>query len=494
MSATPFYYRLTMNLLKPLYRAKLLFASKTQPDEVAQRFGKTYPAINTHKPIIWCHAVSLGETNTIEPILRGLLQAGYALWITNTTHTGYAQVGQLFAEAIAAGEVYHSFVPVDEGSVVDKFLTHVNPIGALFVETELWATTLAKLNVRNIASILVNGRLSEKSFRGYQKAPALSQSMMQNLRLIIAQDADSAKRFRQLGATSDKIRMASSLKWSSKANPLMIQRANSLSKEWQLDQRAVVLAASTHEGEESAILHSFAQLQSEFAARNPLLIIVPRHPERFDAVATVIQAQGHTVVRRSQGEQPTSADSVYLADSMGELGTWYALADIAIVGGSLVNIGGHNPIEAAIVGKPMIMGRHTQSCAQIVKQLQNVGALQQVDNTDGFTTALQTWLRHPEQAQTAGTAGQTLAEQYQDATQQQLAMILDCLHESIELNKTAQQAKADMGETVSNAKPMTRPAPKAQPEATTEKTANTGNTPCEISSKKRIVIDDFEQP
>lgn len=434
MSTTPFYYRLTLSLLKPLYKLKLV-SKKTLPNEVNERFGKNYPTITTNRTMIWCHAVSLGETNTAEPILRGLLAAGYALWVTNTTHTGYARVEEMFANEMAAGNVYHSFVPVDDGKVIDKFLDHVNPIGALFVETELWGTTLAKLEQRQIASILVNGRLSEKSFNGYQKAGKLSHSMMDNLSLIIAQDADSAKRFRQLGATSDKIRMASSLKWSSKANPLMINRANSLSKEWQLTDRPVILAASTHEGEETPILESFAKIRKNLADKNPLLIIVPRHPERFDDVAKLIESKNYKVIRRSRDDKPTNENQVYLADSMGELGVWYALANMAFIGGSLVDIGGHNPIEAAIVGKPIMMGQYTQSCQQVVDKLKQVGALQQVADSTELTNALVNWLTYPEQAKQAGQAGQALAEQYQDATNQQLAMIKECLGDNEKLRE-----------------------------------------------------------
>ena len=426
MQATPFYYRLAMSLLKPLYQLKL--ASKTTlPNEKEQRFGKVFPKIHTAKPIIWCHAVSLGETNTAEPILRDLLAQGYALWITNTTHTGFNRVEQIFADDIASGNVYHSFVPVDSKPVIDKFLAHVKPIAALFIETELWGTTLAELNNRQIATILVNGRLSEKSFNGYQKAAKLSQSMMENLSLIIAQDSNSAKRFRQLGATSDKIRIASSLKWSSKTNPLMLTRAQSLQSNWQLSNRCVILAASTHEGEESTILDSFLTLKNQYANRQPLLIIVPRHPERFDEVAKLIESRNLPVVRRSQDGEPSTGDSVYLADSMGELGVWYALSDIAIVGGSLVNIGGHNPIEAAIVGKPIIMGHYTQSCQLIAEQLKQAGALVQIHNADQLTAQLSDWLANPQKAQTAGQVGQILAEKYQDANKQQLAMILECI-------------------------------------------------------------------
>ncbi len=426
MVRSPFYYRAVMALLKPLYWLKLQLFRWNKPPlkgEIAQRFGRNYPTKNTDKPIIWCHAVSLGETNTAEPLLRELLAQGYALWITNTTHTGFARVEQLFEKEIIQGDVYHSFVPVDNEKVIHSFIRHVQPVAGLFIETELWATTLAILADLHIPSILVNGRLSEKSFKGYQKVAKVSQSMMENLDLIIAQDGDSAKRFRQLGATSDKIRVASSLKWSSQVNPIMFAKASTIKQEWQLEDRTVLVAGSTHEGEEEAILQTFKQLQSRFSYKNLLLIVVPRHPERFDAVANLLESHQYVIARRSLQQLPTKLTKVYLADSMGELGVWYMLADIAFVGGSLVNVGGHNPIESAIVATPIIMGKYTQSCQQVVNQLKHVGALIQVNHSDELTEAFSQWLTNPEQAKQGGRAGQQLAENYQNATGQQVAMI-----------------------------------------------------------------------
>lgn len=430
MAQSPWYYRTAITALKPAYRLMLAFRSgqkKPLPHEIDQRFGQGYPAVTTHKPIIWCHAVSLGETNTVAPILQALLSQGYALWITNTTHTGYARVGEMFAQQIEQGEVYQSFVPVDEAGVIGRFLQHVQPIGALFVETELWANTLAQLSAQHIPSILINGRLSEKSFTGYQKYQQLSQSMMDNLDLIIAQDSDSAKRFRQLGATSDKIRIANSLKWSSQTNPIMLAKAKQFISQNALQNRTIIVASSTHEGEETMILESFATLQQELPDKNLLLIVVPRHPERFDEVATLIEKDEFNFIKRSSQQAITPDTTVFLADTMGELGMWYAVADIAIVGGSLVDIGGHNPIEAAIVGKPIIMGQYTQSCQQIVDKLKAVGALCQVYSQDNLTQTLRSWLTDLPQTKQAGRAGLSLAEQHQNAMQQQLDMILGVL-------------------------------------------------------------------
>lgn len=430
MAQSPWYYRVAISAIKPLYRLGLVFrsgAKKPTPEEIAQRFGHKFPAIHSSKPIIWCHAVSLGETNTVAPILHALAQQGYALWITNTTHTGYNRVSELFSEQIQQGEVYQSFVPVDDTGVISRFLQHVQPVGALFVETELWANTLAMLAQNHIPSMLINGRLSEKSFTGYQRYRSLSQSMMDNLSLIIAQDSDSAKRFRSLGAGSDKIRIAQSLKWSSQTNPIMLAKAKQFISQQALTNRTIIVASSTHQGEEQMVLESFTTLQAQFAEKNLLLILVPRHPERFDEVAGCIEKSGMNFIKRSTNQPITADTPVFLADSMGELGMWYALADIAIVGGSLVNIGGHNPIEAAIVGKPIIMGQYTQSCQQVVDKLKNVGALQQVPDKAGLTQAVRDWLNDMPKAQQAGQAGLILAEQHQNAMQQQLDMILTVL-------------------------------------------------------------------
>lgn len=416
----PFYYQCIIGLLKPLYRLQVWRRSHKRDNyqqEVAQRFGKHYPAAPTadinHKAemnnnVIWCHAVSLGETNTVAPLLDMLLAHGYQIWLTNTTQTGFARGASRFAADIAQGRLSHSYVPVDSPAVIETFLAHVQPVAALFVETELWANILAKLSEHRIPSILVNGRLSASSFISYQKIAAVSASMMKNLTLIIAQDNESAKRFRQLGAHSAQIRVAGSLKWvinspvlnnetiDSKTDDVQATDSNAAKKEHEratiqkqksgiavelgIADRPIWVAASTHSGEESIALSLQEQLLSNPALADTLLIIVPRHPERFDEVATLIQNSQLTMARRSNEEVINTDTQVYLADSMGELMTWYALADVALVGGSLVDVGGHNPVEPASVATPVLMGRQTQSCQSVVDKLASVGALYQPNN------------------------------------------------------------------------------------------------------------------
>ena len=489
VSKPPLYYQVSIGVLKPLYRLQVWRRSHKRDNyqqEVEQRFGKRYPAApvnesvntanakvdlngngynkknnNNNKKVIWCHAVSLGETNTVAPLLEALLARGYRVWLTNTTQTGFARGASRFAEDIAQGRVSHSYVPVDSPAVIETFLTHVQPVAALFVETELWANILTKLSEHHIPSILVNGRLSASSFKSYQKIGAVSTSMMKNLSLIIAQDNDSAKRFRQLGAHSAQIRVAGSLKWvinTPKLNDKVADitqkptdiaaRTSDVAAGLDIISRPIWVAASTHSGEEDIVLSWQQQLLSN-PALAVLLIIVPRHPERFDEVATLIQNSGLSMARRSAAETIDITTQVYLADSMGELMDWYALADVALVGGSLVEVGGHNPVEPASVATPVLMGIHTQSCQSVVDKLASVGALYQpknefycsiddekvanphpsetdkkfLDDETLLYQQLKHWLSYPSLAKKAGQAGAQMTEQQQAVLSRQLSMI-----------------------------------------------------------------------
>ncbi len=491
----PVYYQLTIGLLKPLYRLQVWRRSHKRDNyqqEVEQRFGKRYPAppacdvncrdktvdsksdvnVNVNhqdrngKKVIWCHAVSLGETNTVAPLLDALLAKGYQIWLTNTTQTGFARGASRFADDIAQGRLSHSYVPVDSPAVIETFLAHVQPVAALFVETELWANILTKLSEHHIPSILVNGRLSASSFKSYQKIGAVSASMMKNLSLIIAQDNESAKRFRQLGAHSAQIRVAGSLKWVintpklNKDNDAKEVEVASDTEDLGVTGRPIWVAASTHSGEEEAVLSWQQQVLSNPLLADTLLIIVPRHPERFDEVAELIEKSGLIMTRRSDEGTMNSRTQVYLADSMGELMKWYALADVALVGGSLVDIGGHNPVEPASVATPVLMGNYTQSCQSVVDKLASVGALYQPhnpfynainfngqmsqpsfklhssdennpssDNDNLLYQQLKFWLSHLTLAKQAGQAGAVMTEQQQAVLPRQLSMIEDIIEQ-----------------------------------------------------------------
>ena len=491
----PVYYQVTIGLLKPLYRLQVWHRSHKRDNyqqEVEQRFGKRYPAPpvpnaniegrtadsqsaaktednannqnGNGKKVIWCHAVSLGETNTVAPLLDALLAKGYQIWLTNTTQTGYERGASRFADDIAQGRLSHSYVPVDSPAVIETFLAHVQPVAAMFVETELWANILTKLSEHRIPSILVNGRLSASSFKSYQKIGAVSASMMKNLSLIIAQDNESAKRFRQLGAYSAQIRVAGSLKWVINTAKLNDNSAKETEIENDAEDLGVVgrpiwVAASTHSGEEKTVLSWQQKILSNPLLADTLLIIAPRHPERFDEVAELIEKSGLVMARRSAAAAIDPNTQVYLADSMGELMHWYALADVALVGGSLIDIGGHNPVEPASVATPVLMGGYTQSCQSVVDKLASVGALYQPNNA--FYSAIDTdkqlsqpqietnqpssdddsllyqqlqfWLSHLPLAKQAGQAGAAMTAQQQAVLHRQLSMIEDVIQQYAKL-------------------------------------------------------------
>lgn len=401
----PLYYRLAIGIAKPLYRWLLWYrhqrdANPYYEQEIADRFGQRYQSTHVSAPLqqdvakrmglIWIHAVSLGETNTIAPMMRAFLALGFEVYLTATTHTGHARGRSLFAKEVANGRVRHGFVPVDEPKVIQAFLDQVLPVATLFVETELWANTLYELKRHHIPTFLVNARLSVKSAKHYQAFAKLSQSMMHNLTGIIVQDALSAQRFRQLGATDSMLTQAPSLKWHmQKSQSQATNNHNSdLQALLQLQgaKRPVYVLGSSHAGEEALFLAVHQRLLSVLP--NALLIVVPRHPERFEAVVNLLKVSGLTWQRRSDDpKQAITKDmQVYLADSMGELIGFYALADVAVVGGSFVNIGGHNPIEAVQLGVPVIMGVYTHSCQSIVDELVQAGALWQPKLSDTRNT------------------------------------------------------------------------------------------------------------
>ena len=409
----PLYYRLAITLIRPLYRLFLARKKANLPHyerEIAERFGQGYLPISHDKPVIWCHAVSLGELNTAYPLLRRMLDDGYHLWITSTTQTGFNRAEMLFKDELGKS-VQHSFVPVDDVAVLGWFLAHVRPAMAVFIETELWANTLSVLAKQGIPSVMANARLTQKSFDSYAKFARLSQSKMANLSLLIAQDEQSYHNFIALGASPDKVKQAYSLKWSGQIGK--IQSLTNFAK-----NRPIWVMASTHEGEERLALDTHKRLLANFS--DLLLILVPRHPERFDEVASLCTE--FVCHRRSQGEPIADSTQVYLADSMGELLGWYELSDVAVVGGSFVDKGGHNPIEPVSLATPVIMGQYVKNCAEIVRDFADVGVLIQSDDGNLYDD-IKAWLDNPALAKQAGESGQRLVQERAGADKVQFDMI-----------------------------------------------------------------------
>ncbi len=409
----PRYYLFAMAIYRPLYRLALLSRRgyRDYRREVKERFGKRFyrpkdnPWNNQHcddihinayphngdseRPVplysvrqtssitIWCHIISLAEDSTITALLRQLLVEGHRIWITSDSHIGIAQTKRFFATEIDSGQVQYSYKPFDSIKVVNKFLQYVRPQLALFVESQLWANTLYQCSQSNTVTMLINAQLSKKSFTKYERYSRLSHSMMANLGFVLARDSDSAKGFRILGVDSNKMSVISSLQWAnvaSTATKVIDKQAIKKS----VGNRPIWVAGNTHRGEEEVILSAHQKLILR-SKTNPLLILVPRHPERCDELIEMMKANRLSYARRSDKQAITDETNVYLVDRISELAFWYELANVAFVGGSMVNIGGHNPIEALNQGTPVIMGHYTQSLNGMLSPLIQQGCLYKLD-------------------------------------------------------------------------------------------------------------------
>ncbi len=422
----PIWYPLLLAIIAQLYRLRVFLRSRHEPDyqlEVAQRFGKLPPA-KLQNPV-WIHAVSVGETNAAQPIIQHLLNMGLPVLVTNTTRTGAARVRTLFVKDIQNNQLEQHFLPIDTARLMNEFIDIHQPRMVLLIETEIWPNLLAILHQRKIPSMLMNARLSERSAKGYAKFSSLTKPMLEHLTRIAAQDQDTANRFIGLGASGSKVTVTGSLKFDLTAPEANLDLAQKLKKDWQLEGRPVLFAASTHEPEELEILTAFKAFHAEFP--RALLIIAPRHPERFDRVAALIEEQGLRYARRSADQSVNGTTFVFLADSMGEMWTWYALSKMALVGGSLAETGGHNPLEAASLGVPVVMGAHTFNFAQIVELLKTAGALVQVNDANAVMQVWRDWLLSESQYGDASHAALAVMRANQGALKRQLDLVDDLL-------------------------------------------------------------------
>ncbi len=310
---------------------------------------------------LWIHTVSVGESIAAVPLIRAIKAAHpeLPLLVTTTTRTGADQVARL-------GElVEHRYAPLDYPGAVARFLRRVQPCGLLIMETELWPNWLAACGRRQLPVAVLNARLSERSCQRYQKVRGLFRQLARPLSLILCQHREDAARFRRLGVPAEKLTVTGSLKFDIRLDEAKVAEGEALRR--QLGGRPVWIAASTHQGEDEQVLLAAREVRKHLP--DALLVLVPRHPERFDSVATLCRENGWTVARRSKGERIGADTQVYLGDSMGELPALFQLAEVAFMGGSLVPVGGHNLLEPASLGKPCLIGPHYFNFADITRQL-----------------------------------------------------------------------------------------------------------------------------
>ncbi|MCI9874286.1 lipid IV(A) 3-deoxy-D-manno-octulosonic acid transferase [Pseudomonas atacamensis] len=402
----------------PLVAIRLWLRARKAP-EYAKRIGERFTlGMPTLQPGgIWVHAVSVGESIAAAPMIRALLERYPALPITVTcmTPTGSERIQALFANE---SRIQHCYLPYDLPCAAARFLDRVQPKLAVIMETELWPNHIHQCAKRGIPVALANGRLSQRSAKGYGRFSKLTAPMLAEMSMLAVQTEAEAQRFRDLGARSETVDVTGSIKFDLTIDPQLLQRAADLRSQWQAQDRPLWIAASTHEGEDEVVLNAHRRLLANHP--DALLILVPRHPERFNSVFDLCQREGFATVRRSTGANVDAQTSVLLGDTMGELLFLYALADSAFVGGSLVPNGGHNLLEPAALAKPVLSGPHLFNFLDIAAQLREAGALAEVDDAEGLAVEVQRLFELPRDAQRMAEAGLAVMRRNQGALQRLL--------------------------------------------------------------------------
>jgi 3-deoxy-D-manno-octulosonic-acid transferase len=412
-------YSLVLHLAFPVTLYHLIWRGMHQR-EYLHRWSERYAWFEGRPRLegaIWVHAVSVGEVLAARPLVDGLL-ARYPdrpLLVTTITPTGSERVRALWGD-----RVHHVYLPYDLGSMVRRFLDHARPALAVIVETEIWLNLYVECGRRGIPLVMVNARLSQRSLRGYLPVRSLARMAMQAVSLIAAQSTADASRLARIGADPERIVVTGNLKYDLALPPHAAEQAANWRRGWGA-QRPVWIAASTHPPEEEAVLDAHAR----FLARHPdgLLLWAPRHPERFAPVAEAVRARGFSLRTRSAQRLPGPATQVFVIDTIGELLGFFAAADVAFVGGSLCEVGGHNTLEPAALGVPSVVGPHTFNFAEVTRRLRDAEALVQVDDAVAMGDALIGLIGDAGRRAAMGAAGRTQVGEMSGALDRTLALI-----------------------------------------------------------------------
>lgn len=414
-------YSAVLYILSPLigwriWREQVLTYSRLQ--RLGMRLGKLPPG-----PRIWLHCASVGEVRAARPLIEGLLARypQHSLLLTTMTATGAQQVQALIGEQTAPDQVRlaHCFLPLDFPGAAKRFITRVQPTLAILFETELWPNLLHACHQQAVPVAVVNGRLSPRAFARYQRLRSLMASALANVTWLAAKSAQDAERFQALGCRAAVTQVVGSLKFEVPSQVKALKESEYLLQSW--GARPVWVAGSTRDGEEALLLEAHRQLLKRFPTA--LLVLVPRHPQRFDEVAKLCSQGGWALSRRSQQQAVTPQTQVYLGDTLGELATLYAAGHVAYVGGSLVPLGGHNVLEPAALGKPVLCGPSLDNFSDVAEPLLAAGALSVVETPEALADALAERLATPSFALQIGQAGREVIEAHRGA----LARTLDGL-------------------------------------------------------------------
>jgi len=373
---------------------------------------------------LWIHTVSLGETIAATPLIKALQERlpHLPMTVTTTTPTGSQRVQKTFGAT-----VQHMYLPYDTPTAVHRFLHKVKPCVGILMETELWPNLLQACKAHNIPMVLANARMSQRSAQGYKRIPNLTRDMLQSLELIAAQASADAKRFVALGANEADVHVLGNLKYVMNLPSDLVHKAEMWQTLWGQD-RLIWVAASTHAGEEKDLLTVHHHLLKKHP--NALLILVPRHPERFKEITELASCSFKTA-KRSDNDPNHPATStltkdtqVLIGDSMGELMTWFSACDVAFIGGSLIERGGHNPLEPAAVAKPILSGPHIFNFTSVYETLEQADACLITQDIDMLSASLQQLFDDSALRRTMGDAAKDVVNQHQAALSRHLARII----------------------------------------------------------------------
>lgn len=407
-------YTALLYLLLPLVPLRLLWRARRQREylrHIPERFG-FYGGVRSAQPYLWIHAVSVGETRAAEPLVRALRERypQHRVLITHMTPTG-----RKTSELLFGANVDRCYLPYDYPGAVRRFLRHFKPAAGLLMETELWPNLIHAAATAHLPVYLINARLSEKSYAGYRRHAGLVAEALQELAGIAAQTEADATRLAALGAPAPRV--SGNLKFDIVPPPALVQQGARWRESY--GARPVLLAASTRAGEEELLLVALERL----AVANVLLVIVPRHPDRFEEVAGILQRRGFAFQRRSANAAVRPDTRVLLGDSLGEMFAYYAACDVAFIGGSLLPYGSQNLIEACAVGKPVLIGPSRYNFAEAAELAVESGAALSVADVDDLAHKATQLLTDRNRARRMGEAGVAFCRTHQGAVQRVLELV-----------------------------------------------------------------------
>jgi len=413
LSLSRLAYTSLITLLSP-WAKKRMARERINEFSERQRAGHISPF---EKPVIWAHCASMGEVLAAEPMLKALLERhpNKQLVVTTMTATGAAQVRQRLPEA------RHYLVPLDLPWNTQRFVKTLKPLVGIIFETEIWPNLIHSCHQAGVPLIIANGRLSPKAFNAYKKIRPLIADTLNKVTYLAAKASEDAERFIALGFPKGGVEVTGSIKYDLQVPADFQQQLAALKEKLITGDRPIWIAASTHEGEDAPLLAAHQEVLKE--QPNALLILVPRHPQRFDAVAELIQEQGLSLARRSFQQPITAATQVYLGDTLGEMLLLYALADLAFVAGSLQPIGGHNLLEPAAVGVPVITGPHLQNFSEVADMLRQAGSLKEVQQAEDIPKILGQLWQDKNACQAMIVAALQVVEANKGAMQKQLTLV-----------------------------------------------------------------------